>query len=106
MIEKWKEIKREHIAAVDRVAAVYRIVEQNKTPCVFEVKVYEEQLGGFSAYTNVSIIDGCDYNSGVGLAYTEEEALSKALDNFLELLSKKKDWKPENFKYGEFYDYN
>lgn len=103
----WKNIKIEKIASIEKVVGEYEINEIEKTPWgKFRIKVLEKQDGTYVAITNLMFIDEVGFeNAGYGEGSTEEEALEKAISNFLALLPDDKQLSSDNFTVADPYDF-
>ncbi|KHD35617.1 hypothetical protein NL50_12755 [Clostridium acetobutylicum] len=106
-MEKWKDVKIEGIARIEKVVAEFDVMELQKTPYgKFKVKIYESQDGEFIGYTNLRVKDKTgDACGGVGHGNTIEEALKDTIEYFLKVLSDKDFWEEEDFECADAFDF-
>lgn len=106
-IMSWKEIKIKDIPEIEKVVAEFEVGEVKKTPWgKFRVRVLERQDGSFIAITNLMFIDhtGCE-NSGYGEGKTIEEALEKAIKDFMSYLPDDRELTEDDFTVADPYDF-
>ena len=103
----WNEIKHEGIAKIEKLVAEYNIWELNTIPCgKFKVKIYESINHIYTGYTNILIADDLgDFYCAVGHGKTEESALEDTITEFLKMVSRKAEWKEQDFQYADSYDF-
>ena len=85
-MERWKEIKINCIAEINRVVTVFEVWSYDKIPYgKFKIKILENCRGGFIGIPNIAIKnleDGTpEWISGLGS--TVDEALSDAIENLM-----------------------
>lgn len=95
------------IVKIEKLVGEYNIWELEKTPYAkFKIKVYVNENGSYSGYTNLQIIDeNGDFYCAVGWGETQEMALNDTLNNFSEMLSKKDVWEEKDFCCADSYDF-
>ena len=103
----WKDIKIKNIASIEKVVGEYEISEIEKTPWgKFRVKVLEKQNNTYVAITNLMFVDEVGFeNAGYGEGTTEEEALEKAIANFMALLPADRHISRKDFTVADPYDF-
>lgn len=103
----WKEVKIKDIPEIDKVVAEFEIGEVKKTPWgKFRVKVLERQNGVFFAITNLMFIDNTGFvNAGYGEGKTVEEALEKAIIDFMSYLPDDRELNEADFTVSDPYDF-
>lgn len=104
---RWQDIKIKGIARIERCVAEFDVMELNHTPYAkFKVKIYEDQAGRFTGYTNLRIKDEFgDASGGVGHGNTIEEALEDTISYFMEILNEKQNWVEEDFECSDPFDF-
>lgn len=111
----WKSIKMDHVRAIEKCAAEFEVWATRILPYAkMKVKIYEQQNGFFTGYTDVQVIRKFDNKpeGAVGHGKTVEEALEDTINNFLQIVESDypKDQYPhglseENIEYIDFNDF-
>lgn len=106
-MDKWKEIKFEQIASVEKLVGEFYVMELKKTPYSrLRVKIVENQLGFFKGFTNVQIKDEAGYFfECVGFGNTVEDALYETIKYFIETLEEKEQWNEDDFDWIDSSDF-
>ena len=99
----WNDLKLKQIVSIEKLISEYRIWEFEKSPYgVFKIKVYLNEEGLFSGYSNIQVIDEIeDYYCAVGYRKSEDEALKDTIMHFFNMTSRKKHWDEDDFKFME-----
>lgn len=103
----WKNISINGIGKIKKCVAEFDVNETQKTPYgKFKVKIYEEQNGHFTGYTNLLVKDedGTPY-CGVGSGKNIDEALNNTISSFMDMLSTKDNYTEDDFECADPFDF-
>lgn len=106
-MDKWKKIEIPEIVEIKKCVAEFKVSELKYTPWLnFKVKIYENQKGVFSGYTNLMIKDssGCPF-CGVGSGNTIESTLNDTINNFMDMLKERDTLTEDDFEAVDSYDF-
>ena len=106
-MDDWKKIRIKGIAKIEKCVAEFKICELNKGPyCNFKIKIYENNEGVFTGYTNLLIKDELgDFYCAVGHGRTIESVLEDTIDWYFKMLSRKENWEEADFAYADSFDF-
>ena len=103
----WKNLSLKNVSKIERCVGEYNIWMVGILPYgKMKVKIYEDNSGTFSGYTDINVKLRSDDNypeSAVGFGKTQQEALSETIKNFNELLER--EYPEEQFPEGLSGDY-
>lgn len=106
-MDKWKEMKILGVVDIKKCVAEFQVSELKYTPWgYFKVKIYENNQGSFTGYTNLMLKDedNCSFG-GVGHGDTIEAALEDTILYFIKMLREKHNLSDEDFEAADPYDF-
>ena len=102
-MDNWKKIKILGVAKIEKCVAEFDIHELEVTPWgKYKIKIYEDQSGKFTGYTNLMITTSYGADCGVGHGDTIDAALEDTIHNFMEMIC---DNNVKSFVYAEKFDF-
>jgi hypothetical protein len=103
-MSEWKNIKIEGISRIEKCVAEFQVWEIGRIPSSkFKVKIFEDQNGHFTGFTNLgikSLLDGSP-EFGVGSGKNIAEALENTVNYFVDELNKRQDLTEEDFEWAD-----
>lgn len=102
-MDEWKRIQVLGVAKIEKCVAEFVIHELEITPWgKYKIKIYEDQLGNFTGYTNLMIVTTYGTDCGVGHGDTVKRALEDTIHNFMEIIA---DSNVKSFVFSEKFDF-
>lgn len=84
----WKNLKMDRIGSIEKCVAEFQVWAQEILPYgKMKIKIYENQKGVFSGYTDIRVIRKFDGSpeGAVGHGKTVDEALEDTINYFMEI---------------------